>query len=46
MTDSTTERRSSLSERLNPGLERALNERHSHLLPDMAEGVVDFAHDC
>ncbi|MDF1668658.1 MAG: carboxymuconolactone decarboxylase family protein [Roseovarius sp.] len=44
MTETTTERGRALSERLNPGMERALNERYGHLLPDMAEGVVDFAY--
>lgn len=33
-----------LSERLNPGMEDAVNARYGHLLPGMAEGVVDFAY--
>ncbi|SFI36522.1 carboxymuconolactone decarboxylase family protein [Jannaschia pohangensis] len=33
-----------LSEELNPGMEAALDARYGHLLPGMAEGVVDFAY--
>ena len=33
-----------LSEQLNPGMEAALEARYGHLLPGMAEGVVDFAY--
>ncbi|MEM7489714.1 MAG: carboxymuconolactone decarboxylase family protein [Pseudomonadota bacterium] len=33
-----------LSERLNPGMETALRDRYGHLLPDMAEGIVDWAY--
>ncbi|GHA52258.1 hypothetical protein GCM10008927_17040 [Amylibacter ulvae] len=40
----TTERGRALSEELNPGMEDALNERYGHLVPGMAEGVVDFAY--
>jgi 4-carboxymuconolactone decarboxylase len=40
----TTEVRRALSESLNPGMEAALEARYGHLLPDMAEGVVDFAY--
>ncbi|MCZ4352211.1 carboxymuconolactone decarboxylase family protein [Roseovarius aestuarii] len=44
MTQTTTERGRELSEQLNPGMEDALNARYGHLLPGMAEGVVDFAY--
>lgn len=44
MTDSTTDLGRELSEQLNPGMEQALNVRYGHLLPGMAEGVVDFAY--
>lgn len=40
----TTEIGRTLSERLNPGMEGALDARYGHLLPGMAEGVVDFAY--
>ncbi|MFO6462823.1 carboxymuconolactone decarboxylase family protein [uncultured Jannaschia sp.] len=43
MTDSTETGRA-LSETLNPGMEAALDARYGHLLPGMAEGVVDFAY--
>lgn len=41
---STTETGRALSEQLNPGMEAALNARYGHLVPGMAEGVVDFAY--
>ena len=41
---STTEVGRGLSEELNPGMEAALEARYGHLLPGMAEGVVDFAY--
>lgn len=44
MTKSTSEIGKELSERLNPGMEDTLNARYGHLLPGMAEGVVDFAY--
>jgi 4-carboxymuconolactone decarboxylase len=44
MTTSTTEIGRALSEDLNPGMEEALDKRYGHLLPGMAEGVVDFAY--
>jgi len=44
MSRSTTEIGKELSETLNPGMEDALNARYGHLLPGMAEGVVDFAY--
>lgn len=44
MTENTTQIGRDLSERLNPGMEDALNARYGHLLPGMAEGVVDFAY--
>ncbi|SOH93645.1 4-carboxymuconolactone decarboxylase [Monaibacterium marinum] len=40
----TTERGRALSEELNPGMEAALDARYGHLLPGMAEGIVDFAY--
>lgn len=43
MTD-TTARGRHVSENLNPGMEAALQARYGHLLPDMAEGVVDWAY--
>lgn len=42
--DNTTDIGRKLSEHLNPGMEDALNARYGHLLPGMAEGVVDFAY--
>jgi 4-carboxymuconolactone decarboxylase len=44
MSKSTTDIGRALSEQLNPGMEAALNARYGHLLPQMAEGVVDFAY--
>jgi len=44
MTKTTTDIGRDLSEALNPGMEDALNARYGHLLPGMAEGVVDFAY--
>ncbi|MGB7319275.1 MAG: carboxymuconolactone decarboxylase family protein [Planktotalea sp.] len=44
MTKTTTQIGRELSEQLNPGMENALNARYGHLLPGMAEGVVDFAY--
>ena len=44
MTEDTTQIGRDLSEHLNPGMEDALNARYGHLLPSMAEGVVDFAY--
>lgn len=44
MAQDTTEIGRTLSERLNPGMEDALDARYGHLLPGMAEGIVDFAY--
>jgi len=44
MSNSTTQKGRTLSEKLNPGMEAALNARYGHLLPQMAEGIVDFAY--
>ena len=44
MTKTTTQIGKELSEELNPGMEEALDARYGHLLPGMAEGVVDFAY--
>ncbi|MEM1077108.1 MAG: carboxymuconolactone decarboxylase family protein [Pseudomonadota bacterium] len=41
---STTETGRHLSEELNPGMEAALEARYGHLVPGLAEGVVDFAY--
>lgn len=41
---STTEIGRELSEKLNPGMEAALEARYGHLVPGLAEGVVDFAY--
>ena len=43
MSDTTLSGRA-LSEELNPGMEAALEARYGHLVPGMAEGVVDFAY--
>ena len=43
MTD-TLETGRALSERLNPGMEAALEARYGELLPGLAEAVVDFAY--
>ncbi len=40
----TTETGRALSEDLNPGMEAALEARYGHLVPGLAEGVVDFAY--
>ncbi|MEM9812723.1 MAG: carboxymuconolactone decarboxylase family protein [Pseudomonadota bacterium] len=41
---STTDTGRALAERMNPGMEAALDARYGHLLPGMAEAVVDFAY--
>ncbi|SHH97313.1 carboxymuconolactone decarboxylase family protein [Marivita hallyeonensis] len=41
---STTEKGRALSEELNPGMEATLEARYGHLVPGMAEGIVDFAY--
>lgn len=41
---STTDAGRALSEELNPGMEAVLDARYGHLLPGMAEAVVDFAY--
>ncbi|MGB3406699.1 MAG: carboxymuconolactone decarboxylase family protein [Jannaschia sp.] len=41
---STYETGKALSEDLNPGMEAALEARYGHLVPGMAEAVVDFAY--
>jgi 4-carboxymuconolactone decarboxylase len=40
----TTETGRRLAEALNPGMEATLDARYGHLLPGMAEAVVDFAY--
>jgi len=42
--DDTTETGRALSEKLNPGMEAALDARYGQLVPGLAEGVVDFAY--
>ncbi len=44
MTDDTTQTGRALAEQLNPGMEEVLNARYGHLVPGLAEGVVDFAY--
>lgn len=44
MTDNTTQTGRALAEQLNPGMEEVLNARYGHLVPGLAEGVVDFAY--
>ncbi len=44
MSNSTLEVGRELSEHLNPGMEDALEARYGHLLPGMAQAVVDFAY--
>lgn len=44
MRTNTTDRGRVLSEKLNPGMEATLEARYGHLLPGMAESVVDFAY--
>ena len=44
MSSSTLEIGRELSEHLNPGMEDALEARYGHLLPGMAQGIVDFAY--
>lgn len=34
-----------LADRLNPGVRDVLEERYGHLLPDMADTVIDMAYD-
>lgn len=43
MTDTTQAGRAA-SEELNPGMEDALRARYGHLVPELAEDVVDFAY--
>lgn len=40
----TTERGRALSEALNPGMEAALKARYGHLVPSLADDIVDFAY--
>lgn len=44
MSDDTYKIGKELSESLNPGMEDALRQRYGHLVPGMAESVVDFAY--
>jgi 4-carboxymuconolactone decarboxylase len=40
----TTAAGRALAEKLNPGMESVLDARYGHLLPGMAEAIVDFAY--
>ena len=42
--DDTTARGRETAERLNPGMETTLHARYGHLVPGLAEGVVDWAY--
>ena len=44
MSNDTLDRGGELVEDLNPGMKEALNQYYWHLLPGMAEAVVDFAY--
>lgn len=44
MSFDTTDVGRALAENLNPGVEATLESRYGHLLPGMAESVVDFAY--
>jgi len=44
MSDDTYKIGKELSESLSPGMEDALRQRYGHLVPGMAESVVDFAY--
>ncbi|MCP8690099.1 carboxymuconolactone decarboxylase family protein [Marinobacterium sedimentorum] len=44
MSGETTAIGRALSEQLNPGMESTLEARYGHLLPGMAETIVDFAY--
>lgn len=44
MTEDTLARGRALIADVNPGMEEALDSRYGHLLPGMAQGVVDFAY--
>lgn len=44
MSFDTTNVGRALAENLNPGVEATLESRYGHLLPGMAESVVDFAY--
>lgn len=44
MSDKTYVAGKALSEELNPGMEDALRKRYGHIVPGLAESVVDFAY--
>lgn len=44
MSDKTYDAGKALSEELNPGMEDALRKRYGHIVPGLAESVVDFAY--
>lgn len=44
MNDKTYDAGKALSEELNPGMEDALRKRYGHIVPGLAESVVDFAY--
>ncbi len=41
---STYETGKTLAEAMNPGMEDALRDRYGHLVPGLAEGIVDWAY--
>ena len=43
MTHDTYQRGKALADQFNPGMEEALRERYGHLVPGLADSVVDFA---
>jgi len=42
MSNETLSRGQALAEELNPGMEKALEQRYGHLVPGIAESIVDF----
>lgn len=43
MTSDTYQRGKALADEFNPGMEEALRKRYGHLVPGLADSVVDFA---
>ncbi len=43
MTNDTYQRGKALADEFNPGMEDTLRQRYGHLVPGLAESVVDFA---
>lgn len=44
MSKDTYQRGKTIAESLNPGMEDALKKRYGHIVPGMAESIVDFAY--